>query len=72
MKKLFLLPILFFVLGCQENNNNDDLIYQNPDQAGLAQIAETVSLVDLNNETDTDGIADNLDDSLIVGIVGAT
>ena len=68
MKKLFLLPILFFVLGCQDNNNNDDLIYQNPDQAGLAQIAETVSLGDLNNEIDTDAIAENLDDSLNDGI----
>ena len=68
MKKLFLLPILFFALGCQDNNNNDDLIYQNPDQAGLAQIAETVSLGDLNNEIDTDAIAENLDDSLNDGI----
>ena len=69
MKKLFLLPILFFVLGCSDNNNNDDLIYQNPDQAGLAQIAETVSLGDLNNETDTDAIAENLDDSLNLSLI---
>lgn len=68
MKKLFLLPILFFVLGCQDNNNNDDLIYQNPDQVGLSQIAETLSLGDLNNEIDTDAIAENLDDSLNDGI----
>ena len=63
MKKLFLLPILFFVLGCQDNNN-DDLIYQNPDVAGLAKIAETLSLGDLNDEIDTDAIAENLNDSL--------
>mgnify|MGYP001338676300 FL=1 len=66
MKKLFLLPILFFVLGCQ-NNNNDDLIYQDVHVDGLAQIGETIASMegaDINDEIDTDAIAENLNDSL--------
>lgn len=66
MKKLFLLPILFFVLGCQ-NNNNDDLIYEDVHVDGLAQIGETIASMegaDINDEIDTDAIAENLNDSL--------
>ena len=67
MKKLFLLPILFFVLGCQNNNNDDDLIYQDPHVDGLDQIAESIASMegaDINDEIDTDAIAENLNDSL--------
>ena len=71
MKKLFLLPILFFVLGCQNNNNNDDLTIQDlvrSPQAGVAQIAEKLAGFEgavINDEIDdTDAIAENLNDSL--------
>ncbi len=70
MKKLFLLPILFFVLGCQDNNNDDlssqDLVSSTVVD-GLAQVAETVAGLggaDINDEIDTDAIAENLNDSL--------
>ena len=71
MKKLFLLPILFFVLGCQDKNNDDlssqDLVSSTV--AGLAQISENIgedlgSLeeTDVNNEIDIDG--DSLNDEI--------
>ena len=69
MKKLFLLPILFFVLGCQDNNN-DDLTSQDLRSVtteSLSQVAESVASLggaDINDEIDTDAIAENLNDSL--------
>lgn len=70
MKKLFLLPILFFVLGCQYNKNDeldfDDLKYQNVHQVGLEKVAEdfTMGGALINDGIDTDAIAENLNDSL--------